>query len=458
MTGLALLARAQGHQVSGMDAQIYPPMSTILEQEDIQLINRYDPAQLPAADTYIVGNVITRGMPVVEKILDEHLPHISAPQWLAENILRLPRIKTVCAVAGTHGKTTTTALLTHLCLQADLAPGYLIGGKALNFNYTASLGAKEIFILEADEYDSAFFDKRSKFVHYRPDILIINNLEYDHADIFPDMAALTRAFCHLLRTVPEAGHVFYQHGNPAIDAILAAECRAHRHRLCEVEDLPQARQAAQQTGDLSVWAVGAHQQGWRIERHADDACVPLDVQWNLPGRHNAANLLAAVAAARQLGVVDPKEAARSFRGVERRLQLLGVFGEQSPGIEVISDFAHHPTAIAATLQALKGPGRLFAVIALASNSMRLGVHADQLKDATADADEVLWFTPKPLDWDPAVLLRAEPGQDVHTRVDALAARLKEGARGGDRVVLMSNSGLSDLTDAVCQALGPEQKS
>ena len=455
MTGLALLAREQGHQISGMDARIYPPMSTILEQEGIQLIDNYEPARLPTADTYVVGNVMTRGMPVVEKVLNHRLPYISAPQWLAENVLR--QFKTVCAVAGTHGKTTTTALLTHLCARAGLAPGYLIGGKAANFNRSAALGKQELFILEADEYDSAFFDKRSKFIHYRPDILIINNLEYDHADIFPDMAALIREFRHLLRAVPAEGHVFYQHGNPAIDEILGAECRSRRHRLCRAEDLPSARQAAQQEGDVSVWTIGAQQQGWRLECYTNGATAALDLQWDLPGAHNADNLLAAVAAATQLGVAEPAAAIRSFRGVERRLQFLGVFGDGNPGVEVISDFAHHPTAIAATLRALKGQGRLLAVIALASHSMRLGAHADQLAAATADADEVVWFAPRALNWDPASLVKTGKPNDLATDVEGLAARLRQRTRGGDKVILMSNGELSDLTNAVCRALGPKQE-
>ncbi len=505
MTGLALLARSLGYKISGTDARIYPPMSDILAGAGVRVIENYAADNLPSADLYVIGNAMQRGVPSVEKILNEHLPYVSAPEWLARHLLRQPGMRTVCAVAGTHGKTTTTALLAHLCRECGLRPGYLIGGHSKNFNLPADPGGGDLFVLEADEYDSAFFDKRAKFIHYRPDILVINNLEYDHADIFPDMEALVREFRHLLRTVPERGHVIYRHGNKVLEKLLAEECRAHRHRLCHADELPEALAAAQAAKDATLWTIGRKGSGnghdkdngcdnaWFAEQYIlggekenasaaapvkqdavtaartqeetgdDRSGFKLQFTSRLTGRHNADNTLAALACLRLLTKADPTDALAGFRGVERRLQSLGFFGRNEPGIELISDFAHHPTAIRASLEALKEANqrRLLAVVVPASNSMRLGVHKESLAAATAVADEVFWFAPRPLHWDPTLLFANERGSlraNFFTDIRTLCTQLGKRAKNGDRIVIMSNAALTELTDGIRRELGPAKES
>jgi len=428
MGGLALLARDLGHAVTGSDARIYPPMSTQLESQGIRLREGYEPAHLePRPDLVLVGNALARGNPLVEAVLDQGLPYTSGAQWLAEHVL--PGRWTL-AVAGTHGKTTTAAMLAWILEQAGLKPGFLVGGVPENFGVSARLGRAPYFVVEADEYDTAFFDKRSKFVHYRPRTAVLNNLEYDHADIFPDLAAIKRQFHHFVRTVPGNG-------------LLVVNARDKN--LAEV--LEQGRWTPVELFDAKS--------GWSAEPLAPDAGrfrvlfddkEQAEVGWELIGRHNMLNALAAIAAARHAGV-PAAAAARAlggFRNVKRRLEVRGACN----GVTVYDDFAHHPTAIAATLEALRarvGDARIVAVIEPRSNTMRMGVHRDSLAAALGLADLVLLLQPEGLTWNLERVTAALDGrgrvcQSVAAILDALAPEL----RPGDHVLIMSNGDFGDI--------------
>ncbi len=387
MGGIAALARARGHRVTGSDRNVYPPMSTQLRSLGIELIEGYDPEQLePAPDMVLVGNVMTRGMPVIEELLNRGLPFTSGPQWLAEHVLRE---RWVLAVTGTHGKTTTSSLLAWILEDAGLAPGFLIGGVAANFEATARLGEGRCFVIEADEYDTAFFDKRSKFVHLRPRTLLINNIEYDHADIFPDVAAIQRQFHQLVRIVPGAGLIVWNTADRNVREMLEMGCWTAREGFARTL-APDARWMARVApdGDYSRFEV------------LEDGSSHGFVQWPLIGAHNVENALGAIAAARHAGVA-PAEAIASlgrFAGVRRRLEVRG----EVNGITVFDDFAHHPTAIAATIDGLRrrvGGARIIAVLEPRSNTMRMGVHRDTLGPSLAGADEVWLFAPADLGWD-----------------------------------------------------------
>ena len=432
MAGIAALAREAGHKVTGSDANAWPPMSTQLEALGIQLQSGYAPEHLqPAPDRVVVGNVVTRGNPAMEFVLNEGLPYTSGPQWLAEHILR---DKHVLAVAGTHGKTTTASLLAWLLESAGLEPGFLIGGVPLNFGVSARMGGGQYFVVEADEYDTAFFDKRSKFVHYRPRTLVLNNLEFDHADIFDDLAAIERQFHHLVRTVPGAGTIV----NNGADANLA--------RVLE----------------MGCWTPVRHfnsADGWHIagvndarELHSPNG------QWSfqspLAGDHNRANAAAAIAAANAVGVGEGASirSLAQFQCVRRRLELRGSPG----GISVYDDFAHHPTAIAETIKAARelGPGRLIAVLEPRSNTMRRGSHAAELAPALAGADAVFVLNREDLGWDAASLLAPLADKlQLAMSVDELQAQLVSVARPGDRMVLMSNGDFGGLHQRLLDALG-----
>ncbi|HQU16585.1 MAG: UDP-N-acetylmuramate:L-alanyl-gamma-D-glutamyl-meso-diaminopimelate ligase [Chromatiales bacterium 21-64-14] len=443
MGGLALLARALGHEVQGSDANVYPPMSTQLAAQGVILREGYDPGHLePAPDLVIVGNALSRGNPAVESLLDRGLPYTSGPQWLAEHVLQG---RGVLAVAGTHGKTTTASLLTWILECSGLEPGFLIGGVPANFGVSARIGGGRYFVVEADEYDSAFFDKRSKFVHYRPRTLVLNNLEFDHADIFPDLAAIQRQFHHLIRTVPATGRIL---------------CRSHDGNLREVLDrgcwTPVERFALEDEDDAAApWracGVAADGSQFRI-RHGTDHDA--EVVWPLLGRHNVCNALAAVAAAAQLGVV-PAEAARhlaSFQGIRRRMELRG----EVNGVRVYDDFAHHPTAIATTLQGLRrhvGRARVIVVLELRSNTLRMGVHRERLAPAVADADQVLLYRPPDLTWDlQPVAARMGPRAAVLGEVQAIVDRIVADARPGDHVVVMSNGAFGGIHERLLRGLG-----
>ncbi|MEQ9393856.1 UDP-N-acetylmuramate:L-alanyl-gamma-D-glutamyl-meso-diaminopimelate ligase [Haliea sp.] len=430
MGGVALLARELGYRVTGSDANVYPPMSTQLEAAGITLAEGYAPEHLqPAPDVVVVGNAMTRGNPAVEYMLNAGLDYISGPQWLAENVLRN---KWVLAVAGTHGKTTASSLLAWILEYAGMAPGFLIGGVPANFGLSARCGGSDFFVVEADEYDTAFFDKRSKFVHYRPRTVVINNLEFDHADIFPDLAAIQRQFHHLLRCVPGEGLVVHPPAVAAIDEVLAMGCWT----------------------PLQTFGIDGAAD-WTAELLQDDAAsftvtAPdggrSEVDWAFLGRHNAENALAAIAAAHHVGVPlqHAVAAVRAFRGVKRRLELLGQIG----GVTVYDDFAHHPTAIATTLQGLRASsaeGRVIALIEPRSNTMRMGEHKARLAASTREADQVYWFQPAGMHWSMDAVIAGSPvPASLSTDVRQLARQVTQQARPGDRVVIMSNGGFGGI--------------
>jgi UDP-N-acetylmuramate: L-alanyl-gamma-D-glutamyl-meso-diaminopimelate ligase len=438
MGGVAALARAAGHRVTGSDAHVYPPMSTQLEALGISLIDGYGPAQLDLApDVVVVGNVMTRGMPVIERLLDSGMPYASGPQWLAENFLRG---REVAAVAGTHGKTTTSSMLAWILEDAGREPGFLIGGIPANFDATARAGGGGLFVIEADEYDTAFFDKRAKFVHYRPRHLLLTNLEYDHADIYPDLASIQRQVHHLVRTVPGSGRITWNAGSAALKATLAMGAWTPLTGF--------AREAQAEWRSRLVAPDGS-----AFEVLHRDAPVAI-VRWPLIGLHNVENGLAAIAAAAGIGVLPAQAAAAlgRFAGVRRRMELRGEAG----GIRVFDDFAHHPTAISLTIDGVRrqdGGGRIVAVLEPRSNTMRLGVHREELAESLAGADSVWLYQPAGLDWNLDGVAAALGGKarvlgDIPGLVAALAAEL----RAGDRVLVMSNGGFGGLHDRLLAAL------
>ena len=433
MGGIAAIAKAAGHRVTGSDRNVYPPMSTQLADLGIEVVEGFDPRQLePAPDVVLVGNVMTRGMPVVEALLDRGLAYASGPEWLAREVLRG---RWVLAVAGTHGKTTTSALLAHILEHAGLEPGFLIGGVPRDFGVSARLTDSRFFVIEADEYDTAFFDKRAKFVHYRPRTAVLNNLEFDHADIYPDVAAIERQFHHLVRTVPGAGRIVWN----AADAHLAATLKMGCWTPCEgfaAHAMPGA-----------LWSAGltAESDGSRFELYEGERARGT-VEWSLIGRHNVENALAAVAAARHAGVPVERaiEALTHFRGIARRMQLSGAVD----GIRVYDDFAHHPTAIATTLDGLRRRvrgERIVAVLEPRSNTMRMGVHRESLAPALAAADAVWLYAPSDLGWDAGEVVRAlGPRGHVAGDIDGLVRELTAALRSGDHVLIMSNGGFGGL--------------
>lgn len=443
---LALVARELGHRVSGSDAGVYPPMSTLLASQGIAIHEGYDAAQLsPKPDLVIIGNAMSRGNPAVEAVLEQGIPYTSASQWLSEAVLQY---RHVLAVAGTHGKTTTTTLLAWILECAGLNPGFLIGGVPKDFPVSARLGAGRYFVIEADEYDTAFFDKRSKFVHYRPRTLVLNNLEYDHADIFPDLAAIQRQFQHLLRTVPAGGRILCHSPEPALDEVIAVGCwtPVERFGLCD--------EAAQ--ADWQVRLLAADGSCFEV-MHCKDGQVTetVTVQWALRGQHNAANAVAAMAAAHHVGVALPVSAEALARcgGVARRMELRA----EIHGIAVFDDFAHHPTAIRMTLQGLraaKGTGRIIAVLEPRSNTMKSGIHQDALSDATADADLAFWLRAPDMNWDLAAAAGVGNGRArVFDDVGDIVSAVIQQARAGDCIVVMSNGGFQGIHERLIKALG-----
>lgn len=436
MGSLAILAKQLGYRVTGSDANVYPPMSTQLEQQGIELMQGYLPEHLqPQPDLVVIGNALSRGNPAVEYVLDRGMPYVSGPQWLAEHVLQN---KWVLAVAGTHGKTTTASMLAWILEQAGMQPGFLIGGVPQNFSVSARLGATDFFVVEADEYDSAFFDKRSKFVHYRPRTLVMNNMEFDHADIFADLAAIQTQFHHLLRTVPGNGLVIYPQQDAALEQTLQQGCWT----------------PVQTTGECGQWQARLNKPDGSDFVILHEGVEQGRVSWSLTGGHNVANALAAVAAARHVGVL-PEQAAAAlsrFASVKRRMELL----TDSNGVRLYDDFAHHPTAIASTLQGLRhqvGSEYIVAVIEPRSNSMKLGAHRDGLAPSTAAADQVLWFAPAELGWDLADAVKNAPvPTQVLATVEAIIAEILRLRRRGMHVVLMSNGGFAGLPQRLKQEL------
>ncbi|MBY4678997.1 UDP-N-acetylmuramate:L-alanyl-gamma-D-glutamyl-meso-diaminopimelate ligase [Marinobacterium arenosum] len=443
MGSLAILAKQLGYRVTGSDANVYPPMSTQLEAQGIELMEGYDPAHLqPEPDLVIVGNAMSRGNPAVEYVLDKGLRYTSGPQWLSEHLLRE---RWVLAVAGTHGKTTTATMLAWILEQADMKPGFLIGGVPNNFDASARLGDSPFFVIEADEYDTAFFDKRSKFVHYHPRTLVLNNLEFDHADIFDDLAAIQRQFHHLMRIVPANGQVIVPQGQPALDDVLAMGSWT-----------PVVRTGF--AGDQAEWQARLlSEDGSRFEvLHNGESQGVVD--WSMTGRHSVNNGLAALVAARNVGVRPEHaiEALNCFAGVKRRMELLGTVD----GVSVYDDFAHHPTAIETTLQGLRkqvGDAPLIAVIEPRSNTMRLGSHQGRLAASSGDADRVFWYQPAGLDWSLDTVIADSPvPAEVSRDTDTLIETLVREARPGSHVVIMSNGGFEGIHGRLLTALQQER--
>jgi UDP-N-acetylmuramate: L-alanyl-gamma-D-glutamyl-meso-diaminopimelate ligase len=429
MGGIAVLARQAGFRVTGCDANVYPPMSTQLEEQGIELIEGFGTEQLALEpDIFIIGNVVSRGNPLMEEILNRNLPYISGPQWLAQNLLR---DKWVMGVAGTHGKTTTSSMLAWILEYAGRDPGFLIGGVPQNFGVSARLTDAPLFVIEADEYDTAFFDKRSKFVHYRPRTVILNNLEFDHADIFPDLSAIETQFHHLLRTVPGNGLVVCNGRDAALQRVINRGCWTPLEKF------------------------GCHD-GWNIDGRQ---CVTLHdeeqgtLQWELLGEHNRMNALAALAAARHAGVpvAQGLAALAEFKNVKRRMEVRGVV----KGITVYDDFAHHPTAIATTVAGLRhkvGRARILAVLEPRSNTMKLGVMKNALPGSLKDADLVFCYGAN-LGWDAKAAL-APMGDNavVLDDLNELTASIAAAARPGDQVLVMSNGGFGGIHEKLLARL------
>lgn len=459
MGGLAALAREAGHKVTGCDAGVYPPMSDQLRALGIELIEGFGADQLALRpDVFVVGNVVSRArladgspkFPLMEAILDAGLPYTSGPQWLAEQVLQG---RHVLAVAGTHGKTTTTSMLAWILESAGLQPGFLIGGVPLNFGVSARLGAthrpiagdgaldtRPLFVIEADEYDTAFFDKRSKFVHYRPRTAVLNNLEFDHADIFDDLAAIERQFHHLVRTVPPSGRIVVNGLEESLARVLHTGCWS------TVSSFGAAVSDFSAVGDPQAFDV-LHQ-GAAVAR----------VQWSLTGVHNQLNALAAIAAAHHVGVPVPQaaQALANFQNVKRRMELRGTVN----GIAVYDDFAHHPTALRTTLDGLRrslgADARILAVFEPRSNTMKLGAMKSQLPWALENADLAFCHTAG-LDWDAAEALAplgVGPGQRAQTApdIDTLVSQVQQAAKPGDHIVCMSNGGFGGVHDRLLRAL------
>jgi UDP-N-acetylmuramate: L-alanyl-gamma-D-glutamyl-meso-diaminopimelate ligase len=440
MAGIAALARAKGHRVTGSDRRLYPPMSTQLAQLGVEILEGYENDRLePGPDCVIVGNIMRRGMPVIERLLDSGLSYCSGPEWLAREILH---DRWTLAVAGTHGKTTSTSILAFLLESAGLRPGFLVGGIPADFGISARLGDAPFFVVEADEYDTAFFDKRSKFVHYRPRTLVLGNLEFDHADIFDDLAAIQRQVHHLVRTVPGSGLIISNGGEAALETALAVGCWTPIERF---------------TGPGAVSPKPAH--AIRLvpggfEVHDPDGARLAEVHWSMPGAHNAENALAAMLAARHAGV--PLEvsarALAAFRGVKRRQEWIGT----ADGVMLFDDFAHHPTAIARTLEAMRDGlegGRLVAVLEVRSNTMRMGVHTASLGGAMQAADCAYVLAAAELGWDAAAVPDGTRGPArICTEPEELETILLEELRAGDRVMLMSNGSFGGLHAKLLEGL------
>jgi len=429
MGGLALLAREAGLEVTGSDANVYPPMSDQLEQAGIHIEDGYNGAQLePAPDLVIIGNGLSRGNPCVERVLDRGIPFMSGPEWLAAVIL--PK-RHVLAVSGTHGKTTTTSMLAWILDYAGRDPGFLIGGIAENFGRSARSGKSDLFVVEADEYDTAFFDKRAKFIHYRPRTLIINNIEFDHADIFRDLQAIKREFHNLVRTVPAAGRIIVNAEDQAISDVLAMGCWTATESF------------AQREGDWRAKPQRQDYSGFEVHRAGDAIGV---VEWDLFGSHNMENALAAIAAANQAGVAPEISCAAlgKFKSVKRRLECLGVIA----GVTVYDDFAHHPTAIRVTLEALRrkvGEKRIIAVMEPRSNTMRSGAHGEALPHSLAGADLVLIYQARNAPMDFTIFTRALSDRArVFTEVAGIIDFLATSARAGDHILIMSNGGFEGI--------------
>ena len=441
MAGIAALAKAHGHKVTGCDQNVYPPMSTQLEQLGITITEGYDSNQIEIKpDIFIIGNVISRGNSLIESILNNKVLYQSGPQWLYENILYN---KWVLAVAGTHGKTTTSSMLAWILEANGLAPGFLIGGIPNNFNISARLpinsnkNSPTFFVIEADENDTAFFDKRSKFIHYHPNTLILNNLEFDHADIFDNIEHIEKHFHHLIRTVPSIGKIIFNNDSSSIKKVLKKGCWS------EIEDFGSK-------GKWSYKKVNENEFEVYYEQRSQG-----NLKWDLIGHHNALNALAAIAAAKHVGISSDSSisALGKFKNVKKRMELL----ESIKGINIYDDFAHHPTAIKTTLEGLRskiGNDRIVAIIEPRSNTMKLGKMKDDLLKSLKEADIIFCFS-KNLSWDPKMLFKNIPGVTVTNDIDILANKISQSCQPNDNIIFMSNGGFSGLQNKVIQLLENE---
>lgn len=436
MGGAAVLARQLGHKVTGCDANVYPPMSTLLESQGIEIIEGFDPSQLePRPDLVVIGNAMSRGNPCVEYVLDNNLKYTSGPQWLQEFLLH---DRWVLAVSGTHGKTTTASMLAWILEDCGYAPGFLVGGVLGNFGISARLGESMFFVVEADEYDSAFFDKRSKFVHYHPRTLVMNNLEFDHADIFDDLEAIKRQFHHLIRTVPGNGRIFAPQQDRALEDVLSRGCWSE----------------TEFAGEEADWrAEKLVKDGSRFNVFFQGECVG-KVDWPLVGDHNVNNALMAIAAARHVGVTPDLacESLAKFINTKRRLELKG----EVAGVTVYDDFAHHPTAIELTLGGLRnkvGNNKIIAVLEPRSATMKRGVHKETLADSLKQADSTFLFQPDNIDWSVKDVADAchQPAV-VSDDLDALVTSIVEQAQPGDQILVMSNGGFGGIHQKLLDGL------
>jgi UDP-N-acetylmuramate: L-alanyl-gamma-D-glutamyl-meso-diaminopimelate ligase len=438
MGGLAVIARQLGYQVSGSDQNVYPPMSTQLEEQGIHLMEGYSAENLAGnPDLVIIGNALSRGNPEVEAVLNKGLKYVSGPQWLSEHVLQ---DKWVLGVAGTHGKTTTTSMLSWILEHQGFKPGFLIGGIPLNFGISARLGESSFFVIEADEYDSAFFDKRSKFVHYRPRTAVLNNLEYDHADIFPDLDAIKKQFHHLVRTIPGEGLIISPECDANINDVLSMGCWTPVIKTAINGNTPWNAELLNPDGSRFRVMLDNEEQG----------CV----DWPLTGDHNVYNALSAIAAAHHAGIA-PKDAISAlgkFQNVKRRMEVIATLN----GVTLYDDFAHHPTAIKTTLDGLRkqvGGDRIIAIVEPRSNTMRMGVHTETLAFSLKNADLALIYQPENRNWDLSGLKKYAGNIEICPSLDAIIAKLKFEARYGGHFVLMSNGSFGGIYQRLQQELG-----
>ena len=439
MGGIAAIAKSLGHKVTGSDKNVYPPMSTQLEALGIELTEGYCESQFdPAPDMVVVGNAMSRGNPAVEYVLNRNLPYTSGPQWLLDNLLK---DRWVIGLSGTHGKTTTSSMVAWILEHAGLNPGYLIGGVPENFGVSARVGESPFFVIEADEYDSAFFDKRSKFVHYRPKTLVINNLEFDHADIFADLGAIQTQFHHLVRMVPENGLILTPNNTPTIEDMLKKGCWSSRQSLGK------------------EWHAELLKKDGSEFNVLHNGVIAGTVTWALVGQHNVDNALMAIAAAHHAGVTLPDaiDALSFFKNVKRRMEVKG----EVNNITLYDDFAHHPTAIATTLDGLRkkvGNARILAVLEPRSNTMKMGVHKDTLANSWQKADEVYLYEPEGMDWS---LVDSVAHSNAPTHCFRDVEKIVQGvcnvAQPGDHILVMSNGGFEGIHGRILDALKMKSK-
>ena len=443
MGGIAVLAKQAGHEVSGCDANVYPPMSTQLEEQGITLCEGFFADDIPDdVDEVVIGNAMSRGNEAVEFVLNNNIAYSSGPEWLSKHVLNQ---RWVLAVAGTHGKTTTSSMLAWMLQYAGLNPGFLIGGIPANFGLSARIGDAPFFVVEADEYDTAFFDKRSKFVHYHPRTAVLNNLEFDHADIFENLDAIKKQFHHFVRTIPGDGLIVKNGDDDNVLSMLEMGCWSQTAAFHKSHDKTHC------DDDWSIGKVSSDGANFEVQL---DGKVVASVNWNLHGSINRMNALAAIAAAQHAGVpVELScEALKEFKGIKRRLEIRGVVNE----ITVYDDFAHHPTAIEETLSAMKevrGKGRVFAVLEPRSNTMRMGIHKDSLSDSWQQADAICLYQPEGLDWNLGdVVAKSESPATVFSSTDKIIEHLLSEVTSGDHILIMSNGGFEGIHQRLLAAL------